>query len=96
MEQPALETCPDTDQPVRRIITGGSGYHVRGGPSAQIKTNNNLRKALEKDPNHTSLSDYDPKSPNSVIGASQRKSKEKIAVKAKEAEKLRRIKQFDK
>ena len=27
----ALQTCPDTGQPVERVITGGTGFHLKGG-----------------------------------------------------------------
>ncbi|PSQ68956.1 MAG: FmdB family transcriptional regulator [Bacteroidetes bacterium QH_2_67_10] len=27
----ALDECPDTGQPVERVITGGMGFHLKGG-----------------------------------------------------------------
>lgn len=27
----ALEKCPETGQPVERVVTGGMGFHLKGG-----------------------------------------------------------------
>lgn len=31
IREPALEICPETGQPVRRIIAGGQHFDLRGG-----------------------------------------------------------------
>lgn len=59
MKSEPLKECPDTGQPVERVITGGRGFQLtsRGFPSEQNRNKGKLRKALEKNPMHTTTAD---------------------------------------
>lgn len=61
MKDDPLEICPETGQKVRRVITGGQPFQLssKGFPSEQLRNKNKLRKALEKNPFHTTTQDRD-------------------------------------
>ncbi len=63
MKDDALTHCPDTGQPVKRVITGGQEIQFpmfdRAFTTNRLKHKRKLIKALEKNPLHTTMSDKD-------------------------------------
>lgn len=62
MKDDALKTCPESGQPVRRVITGGRGVQMKGWfPGKESAAKSRHEKGLANDPLYTTLSDYKPK-----------------------------------
>jgi len=79
MKDDALTVDSETGQKVKRIITGGRGFNCHGAPSQQLKIQRKQQKALEKDPFHTTMNDYKPENPDSIIAQNLKKNKARLA-----------------